>query len=66
MPEVKSDASGQRKKTFITGCSVQEAPKNDVDTSKPKDDEAGSSTGGNDGGNGDGGDENGGGYLDKD
>ena len=67
MPEVKSDASGQRKKTFITGCSVQEAPKNDVDTSKPKDDEAGSniggntggSTGGNTGGNtgGDGGDD---------
>ena len=47
MPEVKSDASGQRKKTFITGCSVQEAPKNDVDTSKPKDDEAGSNTGSN-------------------
>jgi predicted histone-like DNA-binding protein len=70
MPEVKSDASGQRKKTFITGCSVQEAPKNDVDTSKPKDDEAGSntgsntggSTGGNTGGNGgDGGED-----LDKD
>ena len=61
MPEVKSDASGQRKKTFITGCSVQEAPKNDVDTSKPKDDEAGNgntggntgnNTGGNTGGNG--------------
>ena len=58
------------KKTFITGCSVQEAPKNDVDTSKPKDDEAGSntgsntggSTGGNTGGNGgDGGED-----LDKD
>ena len=57
-------------KTFITGCSVQEAPKNDVDTSKPKDDEAGSntgsntggSTGGNTGGNGgDGGED-----LDKD
>ena len=59
---------------FITGCSVQEAPKNDVDTSKPKDDEAGSntgsntssntggSTGGNTGGNGgDGGED-----LDKD
>ena len=34
-PEVKSDGSGLRKKTFITGCSVQEAPKNDVDTTKP-------------------------------
>ena len=63
------------KKTFITGCSVQEAPKNDVDTSKPKDDEAGSntgsntdsntggSTGGNTGGNGGG---DGGEDLDKD
>ena len=30
--------------TFISGCSVQEAPKNDVDTSKPK--ENGGSTGG--------------------
>ena len=36
----------QRMKTFITGCGVQEAPKNDVDTSKPKDNEAGSSNGG--------------------
>jgi predicted histone-like DNA-binding protein len=35
-PEVKTDSSGQRQKTFISGCSVQEAPKNDVDTSKPK------------------------------
>ena len=34
-PEVKTDGSGLRQKTFITGCSVQEAPKNDVDTSKP-------------------------------
>ena len=34
-PEVKTDSSGQRQKTFISGCSVQEAPKNDVDTSKP-------------------------------
>ena len=34
-PEVKSDASGLRKKTFITGCNVMEAPKNDVVTSKP-------------------------------
>ena len=35
-PEVKTDSSGLRQKTFISGCSVQEAPKNDVDTSKPK------------------------------
>ena len=34
-PEVKTDGSGLRQKTFITGCSVQEAPKNDVDTTKP-------------------------------
>ena len=34
-PEVKTDVNGQRKKTFITGCTIQEAPKNDVDTSKP-------------------------------
>ena len=34
-PEVKTDTTGQRRKTFITGCTVQEAPKNDVDTSKP-------------------------------
>ena len=39
-PEVKTDGNGMRQKTFITGCSVQEAPKNDVDTIKP-------STGGN-------------------
>ena len=44
MPEVKTDSEGQRQKTFITGCSVQEAPKNEVNTSKPKDDsEAGGS-----------------------
>ena len=42
-PEVKTDSSGLRQKTFISGCSVQEAPKNDVDTSKPK--ENGGSTG---------------------
>ena len=34
-PEVKTDGSGLRQKTFITGCSVPEAPKNDVDTTKP-------------------------------
>ena len=72
MPEVKSDASGQRKKTFITGCNVQEAPKNDVDTSKPTTNggsnsgntgsNTGGSTGGNTGGNtGDNGGDNGGG-----
>ena len=43
-PEVKTDGSGLRQKTFITGCSVQEAPKNDVDTTKPAN---GGSTGGN-------------------
>ena len=47
-PEVKSDGSGLRKKTFITGCSVQEAPKNDVDTTKPANSGSnGGSTGGN-------------------
>ena len=34
-PEVKTDTTGQRRKTFVTGCTVQEAPKNDVDTAKP-------------------------------
>ena len=43
-PEVKTDSSGQRQKTFISGCSVQEAPKNDVDTTKPKE-ESGEGTG---------------------
>ena len=33
-PEVKTDSTGQRRKTFISGCSVQESPKNDVDTKK--------------------------------
>ena len=37
MPEVKKDGNGQRQKTFISGCSVQEAPKNGVDTTKPQD-----------------------------
>ena len=46
MPEVKTDSEGKRMKTFISGCSVQEVPKNSVDTSKPKDNEAGSSNGG--------------------
>ena len=55
------------KKTFITGCNVMEAPKNDVVTSKPTTNNSGSisgntgsntgsntggNTGGNDGGNG--------------
>lgn len=31
-PEVKTDTGGTRQKTFISGCSVQEAPKNAVDT----------------------------------
>ena len=71
-PEVKADASGQRKKTFITGCGVQEAPKNDVDTTKPttgndnqnsgSGQNSGSNTGGNTGGgNGNNGGDNGGG-----
>ena len=61
-PEVKTDSEGQRQKTFITGCSVLEAPKNAVDTSKPNDDEpangSGTSNGGNtqNGGNPEGGD----------
>ena len=38
-PEVKKDVDGSRKKTFISGCTIQEAPKNAVDTSKPKDDD---------------------------
>ena len=47
-PEVKTDSNGQRQKTFISGCSVQEAPKNAVDTGKPKTEnggESGSGTG---------------------
>ena len=47
-PEVKKDGSGVMQKTFITGCSVQEAPKNDVDTTKPANSGSnGGSTGGN-------------------
>ena len=53
-PEVKTDGNGQRQKTFITGCSVQEAPKNDVDTTKSA---SNSSNGGNTGGNTGGGNE---------
>ena len=49
-PEVKTDGSGLRQKTFITGCSVQEAPKNDVDTTKPAN--SGSNGGGNGGSTG--------------
>ena len=53
-PEVKTDSTGTRKKTFISGCTVQEAPKNEVNTSKPKDDseagDSGSSTGSETGG----------------
>ena len=52
MPEVKKDGNGLRQKTFISGCSVQEAPKNDVDTTKPSTDtpssgNGSSTTGGN-------------------
>ena len=49
-PEVKKDGSGVMQKTFITGCSVQEAPKNDVDTTKPAN--SGSNSGGNSGSTG--------------
>ena len=61
-PEVKTDSTGQRQKTFISGCTVQEAPKNGVDTEKPASGNGGSngsnngsqsgngSTGGNTGG----------------
>ena len=53
-PEVKTDASGQRQKTFISGCGVQESPKNAVDTTKPAtgndSQNSGSNTGGNTGG----------------
>ena len=51
-PEVKTDSNGQRLKTFISGCSVQEAPKNMVDTTKPKADEGGESSGGSETGDG--------------
>ena len=52
-PEVKTDGSGLRQKTFITGCSVQEAPKNDVDTTKPANSGSnGGSTQPSNGGNG--------------
>ena len=57
-PEVKTDGNGQRQKTFITGCSVQEAPKNDVDTTKPSNGGSSQSgNGGNTGGNTGGGNE---------
>ena len=50
-PEVKTDSEGKRMKTFITGCSVQEAPKNEVNTSKPSEaDDSSSSTGSETGG----------------
>ena len=56
-PEVKTDGNGQRQKTFITGCSVQEAPKNDVDTTKSASNSSNSSNSGNTGGNTGGGNE---------
>ena len=43
-PEVKTDSTGQRQKTFISGCNVQAAPKNDVDTTKPASGNGGSSS----------------------
>lgn len=46
-PEVKTDTSGLRRKTFVTGCSVQPVPKNIDDTLKP---ESGGNGGGNNGG----------------
>lgn len=46
LPDVKTDSTGVRQKTFITGCSVQEAPKNLVDTTKPKADEGSGSESG--------------------
>ena len=49
-PEVKTDGNGQRQKTFITGCSVQEAPKNDVDTTKSASNSSNGGNGGNTGG----------------
>ena len=49
-PEVKTDGNGMRQKTFITGCSVQEAPKNDVDTTKSASNSSNSGNGGNTGG----------------
>ena len=45
MPEVKKDSNGQRQKTFISGCNVQEVPKNDVDTTKPRTDNPSSGNG---------------------
>lgn len=55
-PEVKKDGSGVMQKTFITGCSVLEAPKNDVGTTKPSNGGNGGNTqpsnGGSTGGNG--------------
>ena len=44
-PEVSTDSTGTRQKTFISGCTVQEAPKNDVDTTKPKTEGNGSESG---------------------
>jgi hypothetical protein len=49
MPEVKKDGNGQRQKTFISGCNVQEVPKNSVDTTKPQSDENASNGTGNGG-----------------
>ncbi len=36
-PEVKTDSSGRRTKTFLEGVTVAELPKNAVDTDKPDD-----------------------------
>ena len=51
-PEVSTDSTGTRQKTFISGCTVQEAPKNDVDTTKPKTEGSGTTDGGSNTSNG--------------
>ena len=51
-PEVKTDSTGMRLKTFISGCTVQEAPKNDVDTSKAAESHESGSNSGSGSGNG--------------
>ena len=51
-PEVKKDSSGVMQKTFVSGCTVQEAPKNDVDTTKPASGNTGNSNAGSQQGNG--------------
>lgn len=52
LPEVKTDTNGNRQKTFITGATVQETPKNEVDTTKPKESASGESGSGDQPGGG--------------